>query len=263
MAHERPSERAFKDLLDALNDLAINRRDSDDDFYAVVDGGRVARTGVPEIVLAPGKSSEQLRSAVGMLLESNGRVVVSRVDDAQVRELGRGLPGFSVTFRSESRTAIIAQPNSVVPNSGGRIAIFAAGSSDWPAADEARVVAEEMGCDVSLAVDVGVAGLHRLVRPLRAALDHDVDAIIVAAGMDGALPSVIAGLVAVPVIGLPTSTGYGHGGNGEAALMNMLQSCAPGLTVVNIDNGVGAGASAGLIANSAGWLRRRLSDAST
>ena len=141
--------------------------------------------------------------------------------------------------------------------------MFAAGASDWPAADEARVVAEEMGCEVSLAVDVGVAGLHRLIRPLKVALDQDIDVIVVAAGMDGALPSVVAGLVSVPVIGLPTSTGYGHGGNGEAALMNMLQSCAPGLTVVNIDNGVGAGASAGLIANAAGRERRLLTDASS
>jgi hypothetical protein len=263
MAHERPSERAFKDLVDALNDTAPDRRDSTGDVQVVVDGGRAARTGVPEIVLAAGKSIEQLLSACALLLESNGRVVVSRVAESQVREIERQFSDCSVTIRPGSRTALIARRGASVPASGGRIAMFAAGASDWPAADEARVVAEEMGCEVSLVVDVGVAGLHRLIRPLRAELDRGVDAIVVAAGMDGALPSVIAGLVSMPVIGLPTSTGYGHGGNGEAALMNMLQSCAPGLTVVNIDNGVGAGASAALIANAAGRFSRQLSDASS
>ena len=120
-----------------------------------------------------------------------------------------------------------------------------------------------MGCEVCLAHDVGVAGLHRLVEPLRHFLeDRDVDAIIVAAGMDGALPSVVSGLVAVPVIGLPTSVGYGMGGKGEAALLSMLQTCSPGLAVVNVDNGVGAGAVAALIANrvAAARARRRAGD---
>ena len=106
-----------------------------------------------------------------------------------------------------------------------------------------------MGCEVLTIYDVGVAGLHRLVAPLRRMLEDAVDVVIVAAGMDGALPSVIAGLVDVPVIGLPTSTGYGLGGRGIAALLGMLQTCVPGMTVVNIDNGIGAGASAARIAN--------------
>ena len=117
-------------------------------------------------------------------------------------------------------------------------------------------MAEEMGCTVTIARDAGVAGLHRIVGPLRTMADDDVDVIIVAAGMDGALPSVIAGLVPVPVIGLPISTGYGFGGNGDAALGSMLQSCAPGLAVVNIDNGIGAGAVAALIANRAAEARQ-------
>ena len=116
-------------------------------------------------------------------------------------------------------------------------------------AEEAAFIAEEMGCDVTCIYDVGVAGLHRLLEPLRDLLAIEVDAIIVAAGMDGALPSVVAGLVPVPVIGLPTSIGYGMGGKGIAALLSMLQTCAPGLSVVNIDNGVGAGITAAMIAN--------------
>jgi NCAIR mutase (PurE)-related protein len=111
-------------------------------------------------------------------------------------------------------------------------------------------MAEEMGCETTVVYDVGVAGLHRLVGPLRRLVNEEqVDALIVAAGMDGALPSVVTGLVDVPVIGLPTSAGYGMAGRGVAALLSMLQTCAPGLTVVNIDNGIGAGAAAARIAN--------------
>jgi NCAIR mutase (PurE)-related protein len=109
-----------------------------------------------------------------------------------------------------------------------------------------------MGCEVLTAYDVGVAGVHRLVAPLRTMIEAEVAAVVVAAGMEGALPSVVAGMVPVPVIGLPTSTGYGLGGGGVTALLSMLQSCCPGLVVVNIDNGVGAGATAALIANRAG-----------
>jgi pyridinium-3,5-biscarboxylic acid mononucleotide synthase len=118
------------------------------------------------------------------------------------------------------------------------------------------VVAAEMGCEVIAFYDVGVAGIHRLAEPLRVLRERSVDVIIVAAGMDGALPSVVSGLVDVPVIGLPTPIGYGLGGEGVAALMTMLQTCAPGLTVVNIGTGVGAGASAALIANRVATARR-------
>ena len=108
-------------------------------------------------------------------------------------------------------------------------------------------MAESMGCRCITSYDVGVAGVHRVLEPMRTMLDEDVDAIIVAAGMEGALPSLVASLASVPVIGVPTSTGYGYGGNGEAALMCMLQTCSPGLAVVNIDNGIGAGSMAAII----------------
>ena len=127
--------------------------------------------------------------------------------------------------------------------------ILSAGTSDIPIAAEASLIAAEMGATVLEAWDVGVAGLHRLVSPLERFAAAEVDVIVVAAGMDGALPSVVAGLVDVPVIGLPTSVGYGLGAGGVGALTTMLQSCAPGLVVVNIDNGIGAGSTAALIAN--------------
>src|SRR5256885_13845682 len=145
-----------------------------------------------------------------------------------------------------------------VPPNGGNVGVLTAGTSDIPMAEEAAALCHEMGCEVHSAYDVGVAGLHRLFAPLRAMLAAPADAIIVAAGMDGALPSVGAGLVDVPVIGLPTSVGYGLGGGGVAALLSMLQTCAPGLVVVNIDNGVGAGATAALFAHRGAAARRRI-----
>ncbi len=134
--------------------------------------------------------------------------------------------------------------------------MLTAGTSDIPWAAEAALLCREMGCQVHEVYDVGVAGIHRLWEPLNYLLEEfGVDAIIVAAGMDGALPSVVTGLVDVPVIGLPTSVGYGMGGKGEAALLSMLQGCAPGMSVVNIDNGIGAGAIAGVIANRMASVR--------
>jgi NCAIR mutase (PurE)-related protein len=122
--------------------------------------------------------------------------------------------------------------------------------------EEALAVAREMGAAVTSFHDVGVAGVHRLAAPLRELRAFDPDSLIVAAGMEGALPSVVSGLVAVPVVGLPTSTGYGLGGDGTAAILGMLQTCSPGLSVVNVDNGVGAGATAALIANRAALGRK-------
>ena len=133
-------------------------------------------------------------------------------------------------------------------NVKGKVGIITAGTSDIPVAEEARETCEFMGCDVISAYDIGIAGIHRLFAPLKEMLEENVRVIIVMAGMEGALPSVVASLVDVPVIGVPCSVGYGYGGKGEAALMSMLQSCSPGLVVVNIDNGFGAGVSAALMA---------------
>ena len=156
-----------------------------------------------------------------------------------------------------ARIAVIRHKSFKSPSTGGRVGIITAGTSDLPVAQQAAVMASEMGCQVKMVSDVGVAGIHRLVEPLSQLLDSDVDVLIVAAGMDGALPSVVAGLVRLPVIGLPTSNGYGLGGRGQAALLSMLQTCSPGLVVVNIDNGIGAGASAALIANRVATTDRR------
>jgi pyridinium-3,5-biscarboxylic acid mononucleotide synthase len=219
-----------------------------------VDAHRQARKGVPEVVYAAGKSPRLTLTAVKDLLERqpSGRVLVSRAPP-EVADLLRGElepSGATVLAAPNGGTLLVTRRDAPQPtDTGGVVGLLTAGASDAPTADEAAWVAREMGCRIVRADDVGVAGLHRLEAPLRSLREYGADVVIVVAGMDGALPSVVSGLVDVPVIGLPTSIGYGLGGGGLAALLSMLQTCAPGLVVVNIDNGVGAGATAALIAN--------------
>lgn len=239
------------------------REYGDLDRHARPDFGREARKGIPEIILAEAKTDEQVFAIARAFVERNGRALISRLRPATADRLTGMFPECSVVLRREARAAAIHGPGYVRPRSGGQIGILTAGTSDIPVAEEARLVAEEMGCEVATLYDVGVAGLHRLLGPLQQMLQSDVDALVVCAGMDGALPSVVAGLAPIPVIGVPTSIGYGVGGKGRAALLSMLQTCAPGLVVVNVDNGTGAGATAALIANRhAEAIRRGGADAS-
>ncbi|HEV2236266.1 MAG TPA: nickel pincer cofactor biosynthesis protein LarB [Ktedonobacterales bacterium] len=221
-----------------------------------LDFDRAARKGVPEIVLAERKSSEQVIQIARTFVDRTGRALVSRMRPGMAEMLREAFADCVVDVRGEGGTAVVRASGFPRPTTGGRVGMLTAGTSDVPVAEEARLVAEEMGATVVALYDVGVAGLHRLLGPLREMLDGGMDALVVAAGMDGALPSVVAGLAPVPVIGLPTSVGYGAGGRGRAALLAMLQTCAPGMTVVNIDNGVGAGATAALIANLAAAARQ-------
>lgn len=220
---------------------------------------RQARKGVPEVIMAEHKTTEQSMAITRRFLEATGRAILSRVPPELEQRLRDELAEeYDLEWLPESRAAVLRTPDSQPPSTGGRVGILSAGTSDIPWAEEAALVCREMGCEVHCVYDVGVAGIHRLWDPLHSLLDDaQVDVIIVTAGMDGALPSVVSGLVDVPVVGLPTSIGYGLGGKGEAALLSMLQSCAPGLAVVNIDNGIGAGAIAGLIANRMAQARNR------
>jgi pyridinium-3,5-biscarboxylic acid mononucleotide synthase len=225
--------------------------------FANLDLARAARTGIPEVVLAERKTPAQTVAIVERLLGELGRALVSRVPPETLAALEQTLGDSARWTRyAEGRTLALHRSGYEVLPCGGCVGVLAAGTSDIPVAEEAVALCHEMGCEVLRAYDVGVAGLHRLFEPLRAMLAAPVDALIVAAGMDGALPSVVAGLVDVPVVGLPTSVGYGMGGGGVAALSSMLQTCAPGLAVVNIDNGIGAGAMAGLIAARAAAARK-------
>ncbi|HEY7125136.1 MAG TPA: nickel pincer cofactor biosynthesis protein LarB [Ktedonobacterales bacterium] len=223
---------------------------------AHLDVGREHRRGIPEVILAENKTDAQVLSIARAFVRRNGRALISRMRPALFERVREEFAECEVLLREAARAAAIYQHGFVPQPTGGRVGLISAGTSDIPVAEEARLVAEAMGCRVEVIYDVGVAGLHRLLSPLQSLLKDGVDVIIVAAGMDGALPSVVSGLVDVPVIGLPTSVGYGLGGKGIGALISMLQTCAPGLTVVNIDNGVGAGATAALIANKVAQARQ-------
>ncbi len=220
---------------------------------------REQRKGVPEVIFGEAKDVVQIVAMAQALLASTGRAIISRVQPEAIAPIQAAFQEYTIRIRDAAHSMVIYRPDYVRSSTGGYVGVISAGTSDIPVADEAAILAEEMGCRVTCIYDVGVAGLHRLMEPLRDLLTADVDAIIVAAGMDGALPSVVAGLVPVPVIGLPTSIGYGLGGKGIAALLSMLQTCAPGLAVVNIDNGVGAGITAALIANRVARVREHRS----
>jgi NCAIR mutase (PurE)-related protein len=226
--------------------------------FATPDLERAKRKGVPEVILSDGKTVEHAVAVARVFLERNGRAILSRVSpELETRLRGEFAQTVEFKWYAAARSAVLHKVDSERPQRGGRVGILTAGTSDVPAGEEAAMLCLEMGCEVYTTFDVGVAGLHRLFGPLRQMLDdHKVDVLIVAAGMDGALPSVVSGLADVPVIGLPTAVGYGLGGAGTAALYSMLQTCAPGMAVVNIGNGIGAGAMAGLIANRAAAARR-------
>jgi NCAIR mutase (PurE)-related protein len=224
--------------------------------FARPDLDRGTRKGVPEVLLAQGKREEDVLAIARQFVDKVGRAIVSRVSVDLVAKLRSEFSDCLLIEHSPSRIVVIKRHDFLTHMTGGKVGVISAGTSDVPIAEEARVLAEEMGCDTFAVYDVGVAGIHRLFEPLQSLRDAGVDALVVAAGMDGALPSVVAGLVDVPVIGLPTSVGYGLGGKGVAALMSMLQTCSPGLVVVNIDNGIGAGATAALIANRMAWARQ-------
>ncbi len=215
------------------------------DEFGVLDLGRAVRKGVPEVVYAPGKTAAQVAKTCASILERSERVLVSGPTSEQESLLRETLPGVPLRRAGKALVAGAGSPK----QTGGRIVAVSAGTSDLPVLEEAIAVAREMGVVVKSFHDVGVAGIHRLAGPLEEINAFDPDCLIVAAGMEGALPTVISSLVAVPVVGLPTSTGYGLGGDGTAAILGMLQSCSPGLSVVNVDNGVGAGATAALMAN--------------
>jgi NCAIR mutase (PurE)-related protein len=214
--------------------------------HARVDHHRSLRSGLPEVIYAAGKTQEQTSAIFGSLLADGVDVLVTRVDAATADALVRAYPG--AVHHAMARTVSLRQ-TLVSEGAGGHVAVVCAGTSDLPVAEEAAVTAETFGARVTRMYDVGVAGLHRLL-----AVRNDMvaaDVVIVCAGMEGALPSVVGGLVGVPVIAVPTSVGYGGSFGGATALLGMLNSCSPNVTVVNIDNGFGAAYTAVLIARAA------------
>jgi NCAIR mutase (PurE)-related protein len=222
---------------------------------ARLDLGRFLRRGIPEVILAQGKTPDDTAALVVAMAERQGQGLVSRMADAHRQAVDRAAVDAGLEVVTYGASARVLQRGFEPDPIDGRVGILTAGTSDVVVAEEARMVVEAAGLHVRLEADLGVAGLHRFLGPLASILEWGADALVVAAGMDGVLPGLIAGLVALPVVGLPVSTGYGRGGAGEAALLTMLQSCSTGLTVVNIDNGVGAGTAAVLMAARAASAR--------
>jgi NCAIR mutase (PurE)-related protein len=254
-----PFERRLRSLLDRVAGGSVSTEEAVEALrdlpfadlgFARVDHHRELRQGACEIVFAQGKTVQEVTGIVDRLLDGNvGPILVTRADEshrAAVRGLARAA-SLPVEERPRSRAIAVIRG---LPSPTGRVLVVTAGTSDLPVADEAALTARLMGAEVEVLADVGVAGLHRLAA-IRDRLEA-ADAIVVAAGMEGALASVVGGLVARPVIACPTSVGYGASFGGLAALLAMLSSCTPGVVCVDIDDGVGAGYAAALIARRSG-----------
>ncbi len=210
--------------------------------FATLDTHRALRLGFPEVILGQGKNSQQIVGIIKKMEEGGSNVLVTRVDNKKAAAIKKLVPG--IKHDPISRTLILKK-HPVRKRGKGSIMVVSAGTSDIPVAEEAYVTAQLMGNEVEKLYDVGVAGIHRVLDKrdrLRAAT-----VLIVVAGMEGALSSVIGGLVANPIIAVPTSSGYGASWGGLSALLGMLNSCVPSVAVVNIDNGFGAGYIASLI----------------
>lgn len=209
--------------------------------FARVDHDRAARQGFPEVVYGAGKTPEQTADIARAIVGRGHTLLITRTTREAYDAVLARVPG--ATYHETARAITLVQQPS--PRGHGVIVIAAAGTSDLPVAEEAAITAEVMGNDIERLYDVGVAGLHRLLHARDVLVRANV--LVVVAGMEGALPSVVGGLVAAPVIAVPTSTGYGASFHGLAALLGMLNSCAAGVAVVNIDNGFGAGTIASRI----------------
>lgn len=203
---------------------------------ACLDHHRCLRTGIPEVIYGESKTPEQIVTIAATLLQKSSPFLATRVDTVKAEAVQKRLP--QVHYHPQARMLAGNEIHPDPQNYRGTIVIICAGTSDIPVAEEAKVTAESLGHPVQTLYDVGIAGLHRILNHQH--LLHSAGVIIVVAGMEGALPSVVSGLVACPVIAVPTSVGYGTSFGGIAALLGMLNSCAPGLGVVNIDNGFGA-----------------------
>ncbi len=225
------------EALDSLRTLPF-----EDIGYATVDHHRSIRKGFPEVIWGENKTAAELTGIIKAMVKHTCPVLATRIDPKKAAHIKKHFA--KVKYHPRSK-ALTITPSKIEPKGRGTILVISAGTSDIPVAEEAAVTAEIMGNQVEALYDVGVAGIHRLMNKQDAIRKANV--IIVAAGMEGALPSVVGGLVSRPVIAVPTSVGYGAAFGGIAALLGMLNSCSAGVTVVNIDNGFGAGYMASLI----------------
>lgn len=211
--------------------------------FARVDTDRLRRRGMPEVIYCPGKTTEQIIDIMSALKKAGQNIFATRADAEQYAAVKKAIPQAVYHETARAITMDVTRPIKPV----GLVAVVCAGTSDLPVAEEAALTAERMGAKVKRISDVGVAGLHRLMKHID--LLRSARVVVVVAGMEGALPSVVGGLVDKPIIALPTSVGYGTSMKGLSALLAMLNSCVPGIMVVNIDNGFGAGVAAAMINN--------------
>ena len=218
---------------------------------AKLDVFRKTRTGVPEVIYAQSKNAQMVIDIITSFLKSKKFAIISRYNEEQKEIIVKTFQqnNFEVYINDLGKIIVVKEKSFDFEKKNGIVGIITAGTSDIPVAEEAKEILKAMGCEVITSYDVGIAGIHRIFSPLSDMVKKGAHVVIVCAGMEGTLPGVVASLVDVPVIGVPISSGYGLGANGKGALITMLQSCSPGLLVVNIDNGFGAGASAALIAN--------------
>jgi NCAIR mutase (PurE)-related protein len=216
-----------------------------------IDINRHLRKGIPEVIYAEKKSPEVLISIISKYMVENSAILLSRVFTKHldsIREKFSEKFNLHISPSYEPYTVTITSKNYQFESTTCNIGLLTAGTSDIPIAEEVKAITRLMGVEIIQYNDVGIAGIHRLISPLKEMVKQNVKAIVAVAGMEGALPAIVSSLVNVPVIGVPASIGYGYGGKGEAALLTMLQTCSLGLVVVNIDNGINAGATAALIA---------------
>jgi NCAIR mutase (PurE)-related protein len=231
----KAGELGIDEALSALRDLPYQDLD-----YAVLDHHRELRKGFPEVVFCQGKTSSQVVGILTELSRRHQRVMATRADEETFEAVQKTIP--QATYHSQARIILVdkgSEESKAATEGSGYVLVISAGTSDIPVAEEAAVTLEILGSRVERMYDVGVAGLHRLLDRRQSLFAAKV--IIAVAGMEGALASVVGGLVACPVIAVPTSVGYGASFNGLAPLLTMLNSCAPGVSVVNVDNGFGAG----------------------
>jgi len=226
---------------------------------AKLDINRNYRKGIPEVIYAANKNYSDIEKIILNILEKNNTIVVSKIQKEHSNKLLNFVKKKKLYIESgRGSSTIFISKISKFLYQYFKIGIISGGTSDIGIAEESRLMAKAMNCDSIISYDVGIAGVHRVFPTLEKMISENVQAIVVVAGMEGALASLVSACVNVPVIGVPTSVGYGFGSNGIAALSSMLQSCAPGLTVVNIDNGIGAGACAALIANRMSDMKKNI-----
>ena len=217
--------------------------------FARLDIGRQNRRGVPEVIFAENKELIETKKIIKRVLEKSDSVVVSRLLKKDYEKIIAYAKRLKVKVRTGKKSSTVLLHKKPIKLESGKVGILAAGTSDIGVAEEARLMCESMNCMCIAEFDVGVAGIHRIFPVLKDMINQGVDCIIVVAGMEGALATLVSSIVDMPVIGVPTSVGYGYGEKGIASLASMLQSCTLGMSVVNIDNGIAAGAVAANIAS--------------